>query len=53
MGIQLDSSNRDLPFQFAIPPFKPPLRLARNMQGTSGDQREKRTIPNIEPIRLE
>jgi hypothetical protein len=53
MGLQLDFPNRDLPFQFAIPTFKPPRRLARNKQGTSGDQREKRTIPDIEPIKPE
>jgi hypothetical protein len=52
-GLQLDFPNRDLPFQFAIPTFKPPRRLARNKQGTSGDQREKRTIPDIEPIKPE
>jgi hypothetical protein len=53
MGLQFDSPDRDLPFQFAIPPFKPPLRLAQNKEGNSGDQREERAIPDIGPIKLE
>jgi hypothetical protein len=52
MGLQLDFADRDLPFQLAIPAFKPPLRLARNKKGNSGDQREKCAAPDIEPIKL-
>jgi len=52
VGQQRDLPGRNLLFQLAIPPLKPRPRLSRDKQGDSGHQREKRAVPDIDPIQL-
>jgi hypothetical protein len=48
--LQLEVADCDLPFQLAIPPFKPRPGLSRQKESHPGDQREKRAAFDIGPI---